>query len=222
VGDITLQADENMIHTVVRNLLFNAISNSPAETVITVGCEHWPENGMFRFYLRNFSSPLSADLLAWINSSSELGVDTLRSSIKTKGLGLVICKKLLQLNEGSLYAENLRQRVEIGFTLTGVAAAGEEVKALNGHKKQIRQEVHIGSEHVARIQPLLQQLRGMKVYRASAILSLLGAEDIRSDVSLAEWRKHVEQAVFSADQATFDALVSETYFEEHGNHTDSR
>jgi len=201
-GRVKVHADENMIRTIVRNLLFNAIAHSGTEGVITAGSRE--ENGMLAFYIRNRATqPMEKNLLDWINSVPDTRSDILRSSARTKGLGLMICKSLLQMNGGRMYARNLDSEVEIGFLIPAVKQEAEADPAPRPRTAESEQ-------WLAGLQSSLEKLRAEPIYSASAIFNLLERDEALAKLP-DTWKKSMQQAVYASDEERYRTLLSDNY-----------
>ncbi len=109
-------ADENMIQTVLRNLVNNAIKFTPQNGVISITAQG---NGE----LITFSV---VDTGIGINEAILLKLFTLNARITTKGtnnesgtgLGLILCKELVEKNEGTIWVQSeLGQDSTFYFTI---------------------------------------------------------------------------------------------------------
>ena len=102
-------ADRNMISTVMRNLLNNAIKFSPRGSEITVQCNSVKgENGKdyHEVMVEDRGIGMSHDRVA--NLFGPAANETVRGTENEKGtgLGLVICRDFLQINGGNLKVES--------------------------------------------------------------------------------------------------------------------
>lgn len=102
--DVPIQSDYNIVSTVLRNLIANAIKYSYANAEILVSVDaitdfvelSVKDNGV------GMSNDLKASLLNSINIQSTLGT----SNEKGSGLGLVICRELVSKIGGSLLVDS--------------------------------------------------------------------------------------------------------------------
>lgn len=110
IGPNTIvHADKNMIGTVLRNLLSNAIKFSPPGSCVTIGC-HCTENAA----TNSFHSICVADQGAGIDPERIGALFQIAHSRSTPGtanekgtgLGLLICKDLIEINGGSLSVDS--------------------------------------------------------------------------------------------------------------------
>jgi signal transduction histidine kinase len=98
---VWVNADISLMERVIQNLVDNAVNNTPENGMIEVGLE--VENNNLIFKIKNTGTPLSADFLAWINSSETIITDQYPGG-KKPGLGLIIVKKILLLHGSALQA----------------------------------------------------------------------------------------------------------------------
>ena len=111
---VWINADISLMERVIQNLVDNAVKNTPENDSIKVWLE--VENNNLIFKIENSGSPLSPDMLAWINSPETEMVQYVERPAK-KGLGLVIVKRILRLHNTSLKAETLNDQNLFSFSL---------------------------------------------------------------------------------------------------------
>ncbi|MCF8365154.1 MAG: PAS domain S-box protein [Bacteroidales bacterium] len=100
-------ADPNMIKTVIRNLLTNAIKFTPDHGIISVNCYKNPEiPGMMNLAIKDSGVGIPSheleDLFNLAKSQSTTGT---RGETGT-GLGLVLCREFIEKNNGMIWAES--------------------------------------------------------------------------------------------------------------------
>ncbi|MBN2273154.1 MAG: tetratricopeptide repeat-containing sensor histidine kinase [Bacteroidales bacterium] len=103
-GSHLILSDENILVTVLRNLLTNAIKFSPEKSKITIGSEL--SNGQLFFSVADQGIGISDEDMKKL---FRIDVDTKtigRSSNKGAGLGLIICQEFLQKIGGKIWAES--------------------------------------------------------------------------------------------------------------------
>lgn len=100
-------ADQNMIKTVIRNLLTNAIKFTPENGTITVDCmkdEKLP--GMVVMSIRDNGMGIPEvdlkQLFSLSNQASRTGTDGESGT----GIGLILCKDFIEKNHGKIWAES--------------------------------------------------------------------------------------------------------------------
>ncbi len=97
-------ADQDHFNFIIRNLLSNAIKFTLNGGVITLGCNAL-ENGFYQFFIKDSGVGMSKDRLAEI-FTKELDSTTGTKNEKGTGLGLVLCKEFVLLNDGNIFAES--------------------------------------------------------------------------------------------------------------------
>ncbi len=113
--DIYVYADQNMIRTVIRNLISNAIKFTPRKGVITIKSENSNENVILEVIDNGVGiDPLKlTNLFSLSNDYTTLGTEKERGT----GLGLILCNEFIQLNYGKIEAESTKGQGSI-FKIT--------------------------------------------------------------------------------------------------------
>lgn len=105
--DKMIWADPNMIKTVIRNLITNAIKFTPDNGTITVSCQKYPEHpGMMLLAIQDNGVGITEsqlkNLFVLSHSESKRGTDGETGT----GLGLVLCKEFIEKNKGQIWVES--------------------------------------------------------------------------------------------------------------------
>jgi two-component system, sensor histidine kinase and response regulator len=101
---VTLMADRNMMETVIRNLVSNAIKYSPRGKQVEVGY-HVEENTCLitvKDYGLGMPEELTASLFTVGANISTPGTEKESGT----GLGLLICKEFVEINHGNIWVES--------------------------------------------------------------------------------------------------------------------
>jgi len=118
-GHCFLFADKNMIDTIVRNLVTNAIKFTPAHGTVHVSATE--QNDWFEISVKDSGvglSPETMDSLFKIDQKiSTLGTEKEKGS----GLGLVLCKEFVERHGGKIWAQGQQGKGSV-FTFTIPAA----------------------------------------------------------------------------------------------------
>jgi signal transduction histidine kinase len=96
-----VNADISMMERVIQNLLDNAIKNTPEGGSIQASLS--ADNKEMVFKIESTGTPITNDLLQWINDCMEDGNIYARRPVRS-GLGLIIVKKILYLHRFPLHA----------------------------------------------------------------------------------------------------------------------
>lgn len=110
VAHLTLAIDQAKMKQVIDNLLSNAVKYSPPGSNVTVLIEHDASRGICSFSVRDEGPGIPAD------ERDKLFKDFGRLSVqptggeKSTGLGLAICRKIVEAHRGTIEAHNLPTR----------------------------------------------------------------------------------------------------------------
>ncbi len=104
-ADAAAYADENMVKTVFRNLVSNAIKFTPKDGKITIGASEDKEN-FIKISITDTGVGIDKDALSQI-FDSEFAYSTEGTNMESgTGLGLKLCKEFIQSNKGELSVES--------------------------------------------------------------------------------------------------------------------
>ena len=104
-ADITVFADRNMLQTVIRNLVSNAVKFTPKGGKISVSAKATIDNSV-EFSVKDTGIGMSKTMVADL---FRLDVQTNRKGTEgepSAGLGLIICKDFIEKNGGKLWIES--------------------------------------------------------------------------------------------------------------------
>ncbi len=101
---VLLQADAARIGQVVTNLVSNALKYSPAASAVKVRVEH--DDRVARFCVQDAGKGISPEQLANIFQPFYRTSDARASTISGTGLGLTICKDIVQQHHGRIWCES--------------------------------------------------------------------------------------------------------------------
>ncbi|MFP2995438.1 HAMP domain-containing sensor histidine kinase [Spongiivirga sp. MCCC 1A20706] len=104
IGSVYVTADRNMIATVLRNIISNAIKFTPAQGLITISLQKLSEQVTVSIHDNGIGiAPQHLESIFNIaTSKTRLGTN----AEKGTGLGLVLCKEFVEKNEGKIWAES--------------------------------------------------------------------------------------------------------------------
>lgn len=116
--DIKVQADRNMLASILRNLVSNAVKYTPRGGKVTISGKTDQQEGVLQVEIRDtgigMSEEASARLFDITESRSKPGTENEKGS----GLGLILCKELLQMHGQPISATSVEGKgTTIGFTL---------------------------------------------------------------------------------------------------------
>jgi len=115
--NLVVYADKNMLESVFRNLVFNAIKFTPRGGLITVSAKSLPDNSI-EFSVTDNGIGMDDNIIANLFSiDAKPGRKGTENELST-GLGLVICKDLVEKHGGQLFVEsNVGKGSVFRFTL---------------------------------------------------------------------------------------------------------
>ena len=117
-------ADAERIREVLQNLIVNAVKYSPRDTRITVG--GWVEPERIGVFVRDEGPGLSPDDQARVFERFTRGQSQVTRQTHGAGLGLYLCRAIIEQHGGKIWTENLPERGAVFyFTLPRQAQRGE-------------------------------------------------------------------------------------------------
>lgn len=112
---ILVYADENMLNTVIRNLISNAIKFTPESGKILIKSKL--EDDKVRLNIIDFGIGISEEIIGKLFKIDQ-HISTKGTSGETgTGLGLIICKEFIEKNKGTLYITKNEQGSTFAFTV---------------------------------------------------------------------------------------------------------
>lgn len=118
-----LSMDPLLIEQVIINLLENAYvhskSNVPIEFII------FENESSVTFHIRDYGKGIDSNKINTIFDGIRMNDETKVDSRKGMGIGLSICKTIIEAHDGNIYAQNRDQGAELIFTLPIEADKGE-------------------------------------------------------------------------------------------------
>ncbi len=120
---ILLPMDPLLIEQVIINLLENAYvhstSDEPIEFLI------FENESSVSFHIRDYGKGINLDKINTIFDGTSTNDEAKADSRKGMGIGLSICKTIIEAHDGTIYAQNRDQGAEFIFTLPVEANEGE-------------------------------------------------------------------------------------------------
>ncbi|MEI7501204.1 MAG: ATP-binding protein [Bacteroidota bacterium] len=105
-GDINVFADKNMIRTVLRNLVSNALKYTAMEGVVALGVRLLP--GQVEVFVKDNGLGMTADMVEKLFKLDQTFSTIGTANEKGTGLGLILCKEFIDKNRGSINVESER------------------------------------------------------------------------------------------------------------------
>jgi signal transduction histidine kinase len=185
-------ADANLTHTILRNLINNAIEAVDVNGKITIGTERYGENEI-RVSVVDNGKGFSKD---WI---TKFKAGIIVNTKSNHGLGLLLCKDLAKMNRGELIIdENRTTGASVSFTVKGLTNEQEEVSPKISIKG-------IPDISLYQLSPLLN----FKVYQSTQILEVIRNVKFQKGDALELFIKEIERAVYLGNKILYASLISE-------------
>ena len=103
VTDYTIYADKNILRTILRNLINNAIKFTPEKGEISIAAEQ--QNGKIQMRIQDNGIGMDQEKLKNIfNIEKDKSLGT--KGEKGNGLGLFFCKEFVKKNKGEIWVES--------------------------------------------------------------------------------------------------------------------
>ena len=99
-------ADRNMLSTVLRNLISNAIKFTPRGGTVTITSAAGDDDGIITATIADTGIGMSADIVASIFDIGTQHTTLGTEKEKGTGLGLCLCREFIDKNEGQLWVES--------------------------------------------------------------------------------------------------------------------
>ncbi len=101
--DPEVYADKNMIKTIIRNLITNAIKFTPSKGKIIINIDE--ENEFIKVSIKDTGIGIKQEDMPKLFKIDTI-ITTKDSEIKGSGLGLILCKELIEINKGEIFVES--------------------------------------------------------------------------------------------------------------------
>ncbi len=116
IDDVQVRGDVNMIKTVVRNLVSNALKFTPSDGTITMTSRKI--DGFIDVSVSDNGIGMSSDKLEKLFVLQETKSNPGTDGEKGTGLGLILCKEFVEKNGGTIWVNScVNQGTTFGFTL---------------------------------------------------------------------------------------------------------
>lgn len=131
-GDVEVYGDHNMVSTILRNLLSNALKFTPPEGRIAVVCQR--VGGDVEIAVRDSGIGIPDDLRERLFRIDQRVSRTGTAGEPGTGLGLILCKELVERNHGRIYVESqVGQGTAFTFTLPLVSSTLRDLQEGGDH-----------------------------------------------------------------------------------------
>lgn len=133
VNGLAVRADENMVYVLLRNLVSNAIKFTPEKNSIHV--DAFQENEHVVIKVKDSGVGMTSEEINKIFMLDNPMVKKGTSSEKGTGLGLLLCKKFIELNNGKLLIESKEGKGSSFTVVLPAAEATPDVHTDADHRK---------------------------------------------------------------------------------------
>ncbi len=103
-GDINVLADKNMIRTVLRNLVSNALKYTNMGGAVALGVTLLPD--MIEVYVKDSGIGMNAETVEKLFKLDQTFSTVGTANEQGTGLGLILCKEFIEINNGSVHVES--------------------------------------------------------------------------------------------------------------------
>lgn len=104
-GDIKLYADENMAYVTLRNIVSNALKFTPPGNSVTI--KAFTRDNMGVIIIEDEGIGMSQAYLAKLFTDEQLPLTKGTNDEKGTGIGLILCRKFIQMNKGTLHVKSV-------------------------------------------------------------------------------------------------------------------
>jgi signal transduction histidine kinase len=104
-GSLICWVDKNMINTVIRNLISNALKFTDENGFVKVVSEDWDDDRVKISVVDNGIGMDEEDIPKLFNITTNFSSEGTNSEVGT-GLGLILCKEFVEKNDGRIWAES--------------------------------------------------------------------------------------------------------------------
>lgn len=113
--DVHVFADENMIATVIRNLINNAIKFTPREGVITISTEDSKDSIIIS--VKDTGTGIKEEDIKRILEGEHISTRGTENE-KGSGLGLALCREFIEKNDGTIWiSSTIGKGTEVSFSV---------------------------------------------------------------------------------------------------------
>ncbi len=103
-GDVNVFADKNMIRTVLRNLVSNALKYTNIDDYVVLGVRLLPD--MIEVYVKDNGLGMTAETVEKLFKLDQTFSTVGTANEQGTGLGLILCKEFIEKNNGSIHVES--------------------------------------------------------------------------------------------------------------------
>ncbi|OQX99690.1 MAG: hypothetical protein B6I20_09725 [Bacteroidetes bacterium 4572_117] len=104
--NIHVDADKNMLSTIMRNLISNAIKFTPKEGTVEIGVETRHGVSLHEIYVKDSGVGISKEMQSKIFDIGENTSTKGTENEKGTGLGLILCKEFIEKHGGKIWVES--------------------------------------------------------------------------------------------------------------------
>jgi two-component system sensor histidine kinase/response regulator len=105
-GEILVFADKNMVRTVLRNLVSNALKYTTTEGAVLIGAK--PLQEQVEVFVNDNGLGMTSEMVEKLFKPDQTFSTLGTANEKGTGLGLILCKEFIEKNKGSIHVESER------------------------------------------------------------------------------------------------------------------
>jgi signal transduction histidine kinase len=199
-----LPVDDSLITRALLNLLHNAIKFTPHNGHIKLSYEALPDTREIKVMVSDNGEGIAPENLSTIFQPYHQANATQAST----GLGLAFCKMAIEAHQGNIgVTSTLGKGSTFWFTLPMPNPVQVNQTLEQTLVKSPASMLCLSSDDKVYLQPYLSKIKEHKIYHFTKIKSILQQIDDQNRPNLVIWKNTLKQAVISANQLQYEALL---------------
>jgi two-component system sensor histidine kinase ChiS len=197
---IPVLADPELLRRVMVNLLTNAIKYAPRGTRIHISC-HEQDDRPIQVRVADQGKGIPDEWKQRIFSKYQQADKQDTSISPSAGLGLAFCKLAIEAHGQRIWVEDAESGgAAFLFTL-------EKDQSRKPGRLSNTEKIKLRPEDKKRLAPLVNKLRELEAYQASAIIRILESE-ARDSTPVMYWIDRVKSCIYSGDEDMYRKLLT--------------
>ena len=213
-SQLTIPADKEVLHRVLVNLLTNAIKFSPINDKISLRSIKIADQSKIHIEIQDNGPgiPKTAQTKIFERFAQQQAKDS--GTIQSTGLGLAFCKIAVEAHGGEI---GVKSEIDKGSCFWFTLNTDQSNYNPNYNTIEISENkmlTRLSKEEFLQINKSLIQLKNTKIYEISKLRKILANIDDNLNENIKLWKIHIERAIHTEDQITFDDLLNQIKSEE--------